>query len=240
MKDRVIQLRDIHKSYAINHERPIFIDRLLTKKREIFWAQKKINLTIYRGEKVGIIGKNGSGKTTLLKIIAGITTPTSGKLTTTGSIISIIDIGAGFHPDLTGLQNIILNGLLLGARKSYIESQLANIVRYAGIRQFIDVPLYTYSAGMKLRLGFAVAIHCNPDILLLDEGLSFGDSQFTKKARETLNSVEFQKKTILTVYHDPILLCKQCSRGIVLRDGHIAYDGKTTSIRDRNVLISNI
>lgn len=223
-----IELIGISKKYEIHHEKPTLVEAFVKGRNETFWALKDINVTIQKGETVGIIGRNGSGKTTLLKIIAGITTPTTGSVRTSGKIVSLIDLEAGFHPDLTGVQNIFLNGLLLGIKRDDIVKNLRKIISYADIRQFIDIPLFTYSAGMKLRLGFSIAVHSNPDILLLDEGLSFGDENFTAKARQTLASKTFRNKTIVMVYHSPKLLLQQCPRALIVNSGSIAFDGRMT------------
>ncbi len=220
-----IQLTNISKRYTIHHEKPTLVERLTSGRDEEFWALKDINLTIKKGERVGIIGPNGSGKTTLLKVIAGITTPTSGTVKTHGKIVSLIDLEAGFHPDLTGEQNIYLNGMLLGMSKQENEKKMKSIIAYADIGRFIDIPLFTYSSGMKLRLGFSIAIHSYPDILLLDEGLSFGDQNFTNRARHTLFSeTSYRNKTIFMVYHDSKLLPKQCTQMIIMKRGGIVLN----------------
>lgn len=221
-----IQLTNISKKYQIHHEKPTFVEKLVKGKNETFWALHDINLTIKKGEKVGIIGPNGSGKTTLLKIIAGITSPTTGAVQLNEKIVSLIDLEAGFHPDLTGIQNIFLSGLLSGIKREIIVKNLHNIIAYADIKQFIDIPLFTYSSGMKVRLGFSIAIHSHPNILLLDEGLSFGDENFKTKARQTLFSKEYRNKTIIMVYHEPKLLQEQCHRAIIMNQGAIVFDGE--------------
>lgn len=186
----MITFKDIGKKYIVHHEKPTLaenISRLLKlQKHEEFWAIRNINLRIKQGEKVGLYGRNGSGKTTILKIIAGICTPTEGVVKTKGRIISLIDLEAGFHPDLSGQNNIFLNGLVIGMSKTEIRSRFEKIVKFAGIGNFITAPLYTYSSGMKLRLGFSIAIHANPDILLLDEVMNMGDSEFREKSNKAL------------------------------------------------------
>ncbi len=181
-----IQLTNISKRYTIHHEKPTLIERLAKRKDEEFWALKDVNLTIKKGERVGIIGPNGSGKTTLLKIIAGITTPTSGTVETHGKIVSLIDLEAGFHPDLTGEQNIYLNGMLLGMKKNETSSRLTEIIDFSGIGRFIDTPFFTYSEGMKFRLAFSIAIASNCDVLIIDEAFVSGD-------------IDFQQKTLLLI-----------------------------------------
>jgi len=219
-----IQLTDITKEYTIHHEKPTLVEKFYKGKEEKFIALNHVSLTIHKGERVGIIGRNGSGKSTLLKIISGIATPTSGRVAVFGRSISIIDIEAGFHHDLTGEQNIFVNGMLVGMTKQEIIKQYYKIIRYAALRQFIDAPLFTYSEGMKLRLGFSIAVHANPEIFILDEGLGVGDDDFRKKAKRTL--LENKKnRTIIICSHNLELIEEQCTRiilvdkGIILRDG---------------------
>lgn len=222
MKQNIaIKLTNISKRYTIHHEKPTLVERLTNGKDEEFWALKDISLTIKKGERVGIIGPNGSGKTTLLKIIAGITTPTSGTVETHGRIVSLIDLEAGFHPDLTGIQNIYLNGMLLGMSKYDITKKLDRIIRFADIKQFIDTPLFTYSSGMKLRLGFAVAIQAEPDTLILDEGFSAGDTNYRTKSLNKIQEFLQMGKTVLFVSHWLEFIQKNCRRILTLENGRI-------------------
>jgi ABC-type polysaccharide/polyol phosphate transport system ATPase subunit len=234
MKNRnqpiAIHLTNVTKVYTIHHEKPTLAEKFIKNKKEQFVALNNINLEIKKGERVGIIGPNGSGKTTLIKIIAGITTPTSGTVKTNGRIVSLIDLEAGFHPDLTGEQNIYLNGMLLGMTNSEITHKLKNIIDFADIHQFIDAPLFTYSTGMKLRLGFAVSVHANPDILILDEGLSVGDKNFQKKSQHKLHELFSRGKTILMVTHWLDLIKKSCTRVITFDTGTIIDDGPTSRL----------
>jgi len=210
--DIAIQLTNISKKYDIHHEKPTLVEKFVKGRNETFWALKDINLTIKKGERVGIIGPNGSGKTTLLKIIAGITTPTSGTVQTYGKIVSLIDLEAGFHPDLSGYQNIYLNGMLLGMNKQEINSKLKSIITFADIKQFIDAPLYTYSSGMALRLGFAIAVHADPDILILDEYISAGDISFQEKIHNRIHNYVQYKKTMLIASHQLSFIQKNCNQ----------------------------
>ncbi len=221
MNNISIKLTNISKRYTIHHEKPTLSEKIIKGKDEEFWALKKINLIIKKGEKVGIIGPNGSGKTTLLKIIAGITTPTSGLVETYGKIVSLIDLEAGFHPDLSGIENIYLNGLLLGMRKREITKKIKKIITFADIHQFIDAPLFTYSSGMKLRLGFSIAVHADPDILVLDEHLSAGDQNFQQKSFKRIQHLFKQKKTIIVVSHRLQLIEKACQRILLIKKGKI-------------------
>lgn len=220
-----IRLSHVTKQYTIHHEKPTLVERLTNGKDEEFWALKDINLTIRKGERVGIIGPNGSGKTTLLKIIAGITTPTSGTVETHGKIVSLIDLEAGFHPDLTGVQNIYLNGMLLGMSKQEIEKKMKAIIAFADIGQFIDTPLFTYSTGMKLRLGFSIAVHADPDILILDEGMMVGDANFHQKAMQKIQTFFLAGKTIIIVSHWLEFIVNNCTIAYIIHKGKIYQSG---------------
>lgn len=222
-----VELKNVTKTYILHHEKPTFIENVIKNGRqEQFVALKNIDLKIFKGEKVGIIGANGSGKTTLLKIIAGITNADSGQVKTRGKVISLIDLGAGFHPDLTGEENIFLNGLIIGMSKQEIEQQFNNIIKFADIGRFIDAPLYTYSDGMKLRLGFSIAVHAKPDILILDEAITTGDEGFRKKSGQKINQFFQQKKTILIVSHWLDYLKQYVDRIVWLDQGKIVDDNE--------------
>ncbi len=220
-----ITLTNISKKYEIHHEKPTLVEQFVKGRNETFWALRHLDLSVREGERVGIVGANGSGKTTLLKIMAGITTPTNGTLSVKGKIISLIDLEAGFHADLTGFQNIYLNGMLLGLSRTDIDRKMRSIIAFADLKQFIDAPLFTYSAGMALRLGFAVAVHANPDILLLDENLSAGDSEFQNKIRAKIMEFCKKGKTIITVTHYLRIIEQLCTRVIHMQNGAIVHDG---------------
>jgi len=220
-----IILENIYKEFIIHHEKPTLVEKFVKGRTERFVALKDINLIISKGEKIGIIGANGSGKTTLLKIITGITTPTSGNVKTFGKVISLIDLEAGFHADLTGYQNIFMNGMLLGMSKKEIISKIGSIISFADIKQFIDTPLFTYSSGMKLRLGFSIAIHANPDILILDEGMSIGDDGFQKKANASVQKIYRSNKTVIIVSHWIDYVRDNCTRIVWMDKGEIHRSG---------------
>jgi len=229
-KDSVISLRGVSKKYLLYHEKPTLVENFLRIskriKKEQFTALDKIDLDIKRGERLGIIGANGSGKTTLLKIIAGITTPDAGQVEIKARVISLIDLTAGFHPELTGEENIYLNALLLGMSREEVDQKLEAIINFAGLKQFIDTAMFTYSNGMVLRLGFAIAIHAQPEILLLDEGLSIGDEKFRKKANLALIKL-FKRKnfTVIIVSHIKEMIQENCKRVLYLKTGKIYQDG---------------
>lgn len=229
-KNLALQLTNVSKKYFIHHEKPTLAERLLNGQSKEFWALTKINFQIKKGERVGIIGANGSGKTTLLKIISGIATATVGKVRSEGKIISLIDLGAGFHTDLTGLQNISLNGMLIGMSRKEIENKIDNIIKFADIGNFIDAQLYMYSSGMQLRLGFSVAIHADPDILILDENISVGDYDFRKRSYEKIKELFKKKKTVIIASHDLDLIGRYCTRVYWLNKGVIVKHGPSKKI----------
>ena len=220
-----IRLSGVGKRYQIFHEKPTLVEKFIHGTRETFWALHDIDLVIRQGEKVGFIGPNGSGKTTLLKLITGITTPTKGSIQTVGKIVSLIDLEAGFHYDLTGEQNIYLNGMLLGMSRAEIDRKIKDIIAFADIGQFIDAPLFTYSNGMALRLGFAIAVHADPDILILDESIAVGDSNFQKKAQKKIQEFFKQNKTILLAAHWLEFIKANCTRVVHIEKGRIKKDG---------------
>jgi ABC-type polysaccharide/polyol phosphate transport system ATPase subunit len=230
MNNFAIKLLNITKEYTIHHEKPTLVEKIVRHKNESFFALKNVNLEIKPGEKVGIIGENGSGKTTLLKIISRIANPTSGSVTTKGNIVSLIDLEAGFHPDLTGEQNIFLNGMLLGMRKVEIAKVLKHIIKVANIGRFIDIPLFTYSQGMKLRLGFSIAIHANPDILILDETMSVGDKRFRKTSHAKIQEIISNNKTVIIASHDLKFIGENCERVIWIKKGLVVADNRTRKV----------
>ena len=220
-----ISLSHVTKQYMIHHEKPTLTEKILRTRDEKFYALNDINLIVERGERIGIIGPNGSGKTTLLKIIAGITSPTKGVIKTFGKVVSLIDLEAGFHPDLAGYQNIFLNGMLLGMNRKEINQKLDAIIDFSGIRRFIDSPLYTYSDGMKLRLGLSIAIYTNPDIILLDEGINVGDRDFRIKSLKKIQEFFQQRKTILLASHRLDIIKQNCTRILLMQNGKITQSG---------------
>jgi len=227
IKKRVaIQLKHATKTYELHHEKPTLAEKVLKRKdKQSFTALKNLTISVREGDRIGIVGSNGSGKTTLLKVIAGISTLTSGFLFTRGKIVSLIDVSAGFHPDMTGTENIFLNGLIVGMSKKDLKEQYESIVSFADIGTFIDAPLYTYSEGMKLRLGFSVAIHASPDILILDEGIAAGDANFQEKLNKKVLKLFSEGKTILVVSHWLEYLEKNCTKFLWINKGKIEKFG---------------
>lgn len=225
-KPVAISLENVTKEYSLRHQKPTLMGSLLgLEKKERFFALKDVSLNIFKGEKVGIIGKNGSGKTSLLKVVAGITTPTVGEVFVAGKVVSLIELEAGFHPELSGVENIFLNGLVIGMSLAEIRQQCASIVRFSGLGRFIDAPLHTYSSGMSLRLGFSIAVHSDPDILVLDEGIAVGDQAFRKKSLIKINEFFKKGKTIIIVSHWLDYLRENCHRIVWMENGKIKQDG---------------
>ncbi|MCX7049698.1 MAG: ABC transporter ATP-binding protein [Candidatus Sumerlaeota bacterium] len=196
----------------------------------MFWALRDINFEVQRGEAIGIIGRNGAGKSTLLKILARITSPTTGEAEIRGRVGSLLEVGTGFHPELTGRENIYLNGSILGMRKSEIDRCFDEIVAFAETGQFLDMPVKRYSSGMRVRLAFAVAAHIKPEILIIDEVLAVGDAQFQKKCLGKMGEVAQGDRTVLFVSHDMGAIAGLCTKCIYLKDGMIEDIGPTQDV----------
>jgi lipopolysaccharide transport system ATP-binding protein len=200
------------------------IDEVKEKGEGYYKALSDVSFEINEGDVVGIIGKNGAGKSTLLKILSRVTTPTSGQFKVKGRIASLLEVGTGFHPDLTGRDNVFLNGAILGMRKSEIRSKFDEIVEFSGVEKFIDTPVKRYSSGMYVRLAFAVAAHLEPEILIVDEVLAVGDIEFQNKCLGKMSEVSRQGRTILFVSHNMQAMSKLCTRGVLLKKGKLVAD----------------
>ena len=201
-------------------------DRTQKADGDFVWALQDINLKIEEGEVVGIIGSNGAGKSTLLKILSRVTTPTTGRITTYGRIASLLEVGTGFHGEMTGRENIYMNGAIMGMTRAEITRKLDEIVDFAGVAKYIDTPIKRYSSGMTVRLGFAVAAFLEPEILIVDEVLAVGDAEFQKKAIGKMNDVAHEGgRTVLFVSHNMAAVRGLCKRGVVLQNGMQVFDG---------------
>jgi len=196
-------------------------------RKEEFWALENISFELKKGETLGIIGANGSGKTTLLRVLTGIFPPDKGEIVVKGRLGALVSVGAGFHPHMTGRENIYLNGVILGMTKHEIDANFESIVDFAEIGEFIDAPVSTYSSGMYVRLGFAIAIHCQPDILLIDEILSVGDLSFRNKSMRHMAQFREKAKGLIFISHNLEQVRVLCNRLIVLDKGKIVYSGET-------------
>jgi lipopolysaccharide transport system ATP-binding protein len=203
------------------------------RKDSMIWALKDVSFEINHGEVVGVLGRNGAGKSTLLKILSRITEPTEGFVDLHGRVASLLEVGTGFHPELTGRENVYLNGSIMGMRKGEIDCKFDEIVAFAEIEQFLDTPVKFYSSGMHMRLAFAVAAHLEPEILLVDEVLAVGDAAFQKKCFDKMRDVRQEGRTILFVSHNMSALQSICHRGLTLTDGVLTMDGDIDSVADR-------
>ncbi len=237
-KETVINVENVSMKFNINKEK---IDNLkeyaikLFKKQLMFTefiALKDVSFSIKKGEVVGLVGLNGSGKSTLLKIIAGVMKPTEGKVTVNGSVAPLIEVGAGFNANLSGRENIYLNGYILGFSKDYINEHIQEIIDFSELGEFIDVPLKNYSSGMKARLGFSIATTVNARILIVDEVLSVGDYKFQEKCHKRIESLMSGDTTVLFVSHSIEQVKKICTRCIWLEKGHVVMDGESKAVCD--------
>lgn len=226
----VIKAEGIGKKYILRHAGTSSspgarVLRRFGGRKEDFWALKNIGFEIRKGEKVGIIGKNGAGKSTLLKLLSRITEPTEGRIELLGKVSAMLEVGTGFNPELTGRENVYLNGAILGMTKAETDAKFDRIVAFSEIGRFIDTPVKRYSSGMFVRLAFAVASHLDPDILIVDEVLAVGDQKFRQKCLDRMNEIAAADNTILCVSHQMNVIRDLCDRVIVLHEGAIVYDG---------------
>jgi len=197
----------------------------VSRPENILWALRDVSFNVAQGEVVGIIGRNGAGKSTLLKVLSKITYPTSGRMKVSGRVASLLEVGTGFHEELTGRENVYLNGSILGMKKREVDSKLDSIVTFAGVERFVDTPIKRYSTGMRLRLGFAVAAHLDPDLLIVDEVLAVGDASFQRKCLNTMEELQSGGRTVLFVSHNMAAVENLCSRCIWIDAGKVQMDG---------------
>lgn len=232
-----LKFDNVSKRYKITHESEQANGNGLIQKfkrmmptKEDFWAVRDVSFEVKKGETLGIIGHNGAGKSTILKLLANITTPTKGNITINGRLSALIEVGSGFHPELTGRENIYLNGAILGMRRSEISQKLDSIVDFAGIEKFLDIPIKRFSSGMYVRLGFSIAAHLNPDILLLDEVLAVGDAAFQKKCLQRINELKVEGTTIVFISHDLKAVSSVCDNSLLLKGGQIVKRGTSDEV----------
>ncbi|SIM11859.1 ABC-2 type transport system ATP-binding protein [Kocuria sp. AG109] len=227
----VIRIEHVVKKFVLRHTRSMkeaFVWLIKGRKGDLsekFRALDGVSLEIHQGERVALLGLNGSGKSTLLKLISGVMHPDEGDIRTRGRIAGLIEVGAGFHPDLTGRDNVYLNGAILGMTKEEIDANFDSIVEFSEIADFIDTEVKFYSSGMYLRLAFAVAVHTDPEIFLVDEILAVGDEPFQKKCIRKIKELSERGKTLVVVSHDLDMVSRLCERGVVLEKGHVVKDG---------------
>ena len=238
MKEYAIEVNHVSMLFHLNKERvdnaKEYFVRLLTRRLTFteFWALKDVSLSINRGETVGIIGLNGSGKSTLLKVIAGVLKPAEGNVRVNGSVAPLIELGAGFDPDLSARENIFLNGAVLGHSRKRMQELFEEIIEFAELREFLDVPLKNYSSGMQARLGFAIAPAVTPDVLIVDEVLGVGDYQFQEKCHRRMERIISSGATVLFVSHSIEQVKQICSRAIWLKSGRVVMDGEVNQVCD--------
>lgn len=224
----ILEVRDLWKQYKIGGQQNSYLslrERLLKpfqrQQMDTFWALQNIDFDVHEGECIGIIGRNGAGKSTLLKILSQITPPTKGYIKARGRIASLLEVGTGFHPELTGRENVFLNGSILGLKRTEINAKFDEIVDFSGIEKFLDTPLKHYSSGMRLRLAFSVAAYLEPEILLIDEVLAVGDAEFQKKCLGKMDEVSKSGRTVIFVSHNMEAVKQLCTKGILLHNGEV-------------------
>ncbi len=233
----IVQIEDVWKKFPMRRDKPGFKEFLVNLPKLIngnshssFWAIKGVSLRVKEGECLGIIGKNGAGKSTLLSLILGTIYPTRGEIKVSQKITPLLDIGAGFHPDLTGRENILINGVLLGLTKDEVLKRIEEVIAFAEIKEFIDMPVRAYSTGMYLRLAFSVAINTDPKFLLIDEILSVGDEAFQKKSKDALMHLIRSNVTTIFVSHNLSSVREICNRTIWLNKGEIKAEGEPEKV----------
>jgi len=235
----LVDVSRVYQKYSAKHRFQTFKSAMVRgdlfrslRPEELVTAVDGVSLTVEKGETFGVIGENGSGKSTLLKLVAGITKPTSGRLKVTGKISALIELGAGFHPEITGRENVFINGIMLGLTKKEITRKFDEIIAFAELEDFIDAPVKTYSSGMYMRLGFSIAINVNPEILLVDEVLAVGDAAFVPRCLDRIDDFRRRKKTILFVSHDLTTVSKICDRVAWMKTGKIQMLGEPKRVVD--------
>jgi len=237
MATRVISIQDVSKQYIIGHRlngsirdsiKGIF--RRKKGSKEAFWALKEISFDVDEGEAIGIIGRNGAGKSTLLKILSRITLPTKGRFEICGRVASLLEVGTGFHPELTGRENIFLNGVLLGMSRKEVRKRFDEIVDFSGVEQFLDTPVKRYSSGMYVRLAFSVAAHLEPEVLIIDEVLAVGDTEFQKRCLGKMGQIAGSGKTVLFVSHNMSAIEQICNRTVLLEKGRMIALGPSSEV----------
>ncbi|WP_066295609.1 ABC transporter ATP-binding protein [Arthrobacter luteolus] len=234
-----IEVRNIYKRFVLRHTRSMkeaFVWLIKGRKGDLserFYALKGVSLDVEQGETVALLGLNGSGKSTLLKHISGVMRPDTGTVATRGRVAGLIEVGAGFHHDLSGRDNVYLNGAILGMTEQEIDEKFDSIVEFSEIGQFIDTEVKFYSSGMYLRLAFSVAVHTDPEVFLVDEILAVGDEPFQKKCIDKIKELAGEGKTLVVVSHDLDLVSRICERGVLLEHGEIIMDGPVLDVVDR-------
>jgi ABC-type polysaccharide/polyol phosphate transport system ATPase subunit len=233
MSSNAIVLEDVSKRYFLGARgglRHLGRELLHRSTREQLWALRDVSFDLEAGRSLALVGPNGAGKSTLLKLISRVTRPTTGSVKVAGRLASLIEVGAGFHPELTGRENVFLNGAILGMSRREIARHLDDIVAFAELERFIDTPVKRYSSGMFARLGFSVAVHTDPEILLIDEVLAVGDARFRRRSYERVQQLTREHRTVVVVSHQMSMVRRICERGIMLEGGHVTFDGTAEEV----------
>lgn len=237
MPDTAVSVADVSKTFRVYHDRNQSLKATILKRGratyEEFWALRDVSLEVPHGLTFGLLGRNGSGKSTLLKCIAGILAPNKGTIRTNGRVAAMLEVGSGFHPELSGRENIYLNASILGMTKQEVDRKLESIIEFSGVERFIDHPVKNYSSGMYVRLGFSVSIHTEPDLLLVDEVLAVGDMDFQAKCQEKFADLKRDGKTVVVVSHDLGTMRTFCDEAAWLEQGEVAAIGKASEIVER-------
>jgi lipopolysaccharide transport system ATP-binding protein len=247
MSDVAIKIEGVGKRYAVGKQKDSSLRGSLggllksaASKGEDFWALKDISFEVNKGEVIGVIGKNGAGKSTLLKVLSQITKPTEGRIEINGRVASLLEVGTGFHPELTGRENIYLNGTILGMSRKEVKAKFDEIVEFSGVEKFIDTPVKHYSSGMYVRLAFAVAAHLEPEILIIDEVLAVGDAEFQKKCLGKMKDVAEKGRTVIFVSHNMAAVEKLCTKCFLLNHGELEFSGTSSETISKYLNSSNL
>jgi lipopolysaccharide transport system ATP-binding protein len=247
MSDVAIKIESVSKRYTVGKQKESSLRgsfggllKSAASKGEDFWALKDISFEVNKGEVIGVIGKNGAGKSTLLKVLSQITKPTGGRIEINGRVASLLEVGTGFHPELTGRENIYLNGTILGMSRKEVKAKFDEIVDFSGVEKFLDTPVKHYSSGMYVRLAFAVAAHLEPEILIIDEVLAVGDAEFQKKCLGKMKDVAEKGRTVIFVSHNMAAVEKLCSKCFLLNQGELVFSGTSSETISQYLNSSNL
>ena len=247
MSEVAIKIEGVSKRYTVGKQKDSSLRgsfggllKSAASKGEDFWALKDISFGVNKGEVIGVIGKNGAGKSTLLKVLSQITKPTEGRIEINGRVASLLEVGTGFHPELTGRENIFLNGTILGMSRKEVKAKFDEIVEFSGVEKFIDTPVKHYSSGMYVRLAFAVAAHLEPEILIIDEVLAVGDAEFQKKCLGKMKDVAEKGRTVIFVSHNMAAVEELCSKCFLLNHGELVFSGTSSETISKYLNSSNL
>ena len=235
----LVEVQNVSKMFRLHTQAKLLRDRvrdlLRPKTQNTFYALRNVSFQVAEGESVAIIGSNGAGKSTLLNMVAGLARPDEGSIHVRGRVAALLELGSGFHPDLTGIENVELNAALLGFNRKQLKERLPEIFEFAELGEFIREPIRTYSSGMVVRLAFSIAVHVDPAILIVDEVLGVGDSHFQEKCSDRIHKLRGEGKTLLCVSHSPAMIRQYCERAIWLDHGQVMLDGPASAVLERYI-----